>query len=101
MNILRRWSSSITSEQSVSRLVVGVSEPVHDLQYLGATPSVMLDKLAEKVRFKSSPTERRIIVAGGISGSCAGSISVVTVSNGSIVMRLDFLVITWFPMIRS
>ena len=51
----------------------------------------MSDKFANKLRLEFSPTQRRIIVADGTSGSCTGSISGVSVSFGSILMRLDFL----------
>ena len=44
------------------------------------------------LRLELSPTERRIIVTDGTSESCAGSISGITVSFGSIVMRLDLAI---------
>ena len=63
----------------------------------GAIPNVMIDKSANKLRLELSPTEIRVIVADGTSGICAGSISGIPVSFGSIVMRLDFLVIASVP----
>ena len=57
----------------------------------------MLDKLANKLRLELALTERRIIVADITSGGCAGSMSGVSVSFCSIVMRLDFLVIVSVP----
>ena len=42
-------------------------------------------------------TERPIIVANGNSGSCSGLTSRIPVSFGSIVVRLDFLLITSVP----
>ena len=59
----------------------------------GAILNVMPNKLADKLKLELSPTKRRIIVADGISESCAGSISWIPVSFGSIVMWLDRLVI--------
>ena len=57
----------------------------------------MSDELASKLRLELPPTERRMIVADGTSGICAGSISGIPVSFGPIVMRLDFLVIASVP----
>ena len=73
------------------------SEAVYSLLDSGAIPNVMSYKLVRKLRLELSRTERRIIVAVGTSGSCAGSISGIPVSFGSIVMRLDFLVIASVP----
>ena len=73
------------------------SEAVYGSLYSGDIPNVMSDKLANKLRLELSQTDRRIIVAGGTSGSWAGSISGIKVSFGSIVMRLDLLVITSVP----
>ena len=57
----------------------------------------MSDRLSNKLRLELSSTERRIIVADGNSGSCAGSILGIAVSFVSTVMRLDFLVIASVP----
>ena len=73
------------------------SEAVYRLLDSGAISNVMSEKLVEKLRLELSPTERLVIVADGTSGICAGSISGIPVSFGSIVMRLDFLVITSVP----
>ena len=73
------------------------SEAVYGLLDSGDIQNVMPDKLDRKLRLELSTTERRIIVADGTSGSCAGSISGIPVSFGSIVMRLDFLVIASVP----
>ena len=73
------------------------SEAVYVFLDSGAIPNVMSDNLADKLGLEPSPTERRIIVADRTSGSCAGSISGISVSFGSIVMRLDFLVIASVP----
>ena len=69
------------------------SEAVYGLLDSESIPNVMSDKLAINSRLELSPTERRITVADGTSGSCAGSISGTPFGFGSIVMRLDFLVI--------
>ena len=73
------------------------SEPVHVLRDSGSIPNVMSDNSADNLRLELSPTERRIIVADGTSGSCAGSILRIPVTFGSIVVHLDFLVIASVP----
>ena len=73
------------------------SEAVYGFLNSWTISNVVLDKLANKLRLELFPTERRIIVAGGTSGSCAGSISGIPVGFDSIVMRLDFLVIASVP----
>ena len=87
---------STPNSHQVVELVV-YSEAVYGLLDSGAIPNVMSDKLANKLRLYLSRTERRIIVADGTSGSCAGSISGIPVSFGSIVMHLDFLVVSSVP----
>ena len=89
-------SPSLTNRHQVVELEV-YSEAVYGLLDSGAVPNVMSDKVANKLRLELSPTERRIIVADRTSGGCAGSISGIPVSFGSIVMRLDFLVIAPVP----
>ena len=73
------------------------SEAVYGLLDSGAIPNAMSDTLANKLRLELYTTERRIIVADRISGSCTGSISRIPVSLGSIVVLLDFLVILSVP----
>ena len=73
------------------------SDAVYGLLESGAIPNVVSDMLAKRLRLELSQTERRIIVGDGTSGSCPRSISDIPVSFGSIVMRLDFLVIILVP----
>ena len=89
-------SPAIPNRHQVLELAV-YSEAACILLDSGAIPNVMSDKLAKNLRRERFPTERRIIVADGTSGSCAGSISGIPVSFGSIVMRLDFLAISSVP----
>ena len=73
------------------------SEPVFWLLDSGAIPNVMSDSLAEKLRFQLSPTKRRIVVADGSTGDCAGILQEILVSFGDIAARLDFMVIKSLP----
>ena len=90
------WGPSPPNRRQVVELAV-YSEAVYGLLDSGATPNVMSVKLVKKLKLELSPTERRIIVADRTSGNCAGSISGIPVSFGSILMRLDFLVIASVP----
>ena len=85
---------------SINRQIVELavcSEAVYGLLDSGTIPNFISDKLANKLRLELSPIESRIIVVDGISGSWAGSISVIPVSFDSIVMRFNFLVIASVP----
>ena len=82
-----RGTSPQNSHQVVELAVY--SEAVYGLLDSGAIPNVMSDMLSSRLRLEFSPTERRVIVADGTSGSYAGSTSGVPDSFGSIVMRLD------------
>ena len=58
------------------------SEEVYGLLDFDVIPNFMSDKLADNFTWDFSRTERRIIVAYGTSGNCAGSISGIPVSFG-------------------
>ena len=94
MNVAGKGNRGLShpSRQQLVELAVN-SEAVYGLFDSGDIANVMSEKLANKLRLVLPPTERHIIVADGTSRSCAGSISGIPVSCGSIVMRLDFLVI--------
>ncbi len=57
----------------------------------------MSDSLAEKLGLHLSTTKRRIVVADGSTGECAGILQEIPVSFGNIVVRLDFMVIKSLP----
>ena len=94
MNVAGKGNRGLShpSHQQLVELAIN-SEAGYGLFDSGDVPNVMLEKLANKLRLVLSPKERRIIFADGTSRSCARSISGIPVSWGSIVMRLDFLVI--------
>ena len=73
------------------------SEPVYALLDSGAIPNVMSTGLAKKLKLDLEPTNRRIIVADGSSGSCQGVVSAIPVGFGDIVKRLDFMVVDSVP----
>ena len=73
------------------------SEPVYGLLDSGAIANVMSDTLADKLRWNLAPTKRRIVVADGSIGDCAGILEEILVSFGNIVMRLNFMLIKSFP----
>ena len=99
---MRRTSLNVAGEGFRSPSPTNILKLVELALYTGAVyglldfraiPNVMLDKLAMKLRLELYPTEKPMIVADGTSGSCAGSMSGIPVSFGSILLLLDFLVI--------
>ena len=80
------------NRHQVAKLTV-YSEHVYALLDSEAIPNVMSSKLAKKLKLRLESTQRRIVVANGTSGSCDGVVSDVPIGFGSIVMRLNFMVI--------
>ncbi len=73
------------------------SEPVYGILDTSAIPNVISDTLVEKLRLNLTPTKRRIVVADGTTGACTGILEAIPVSFGSIVVRLNFMVIKSLP----
>ena len=73
------------------------SEPVYALLDSGAIPDIMSARLAEKLKLEVEPTNRRIIVANGASEGVKGTVTNIPVGFGSVVTRLNFLVMESVP----
>ena len=79
-----------TNRHQVVKLSV-YSDSVYRLLGSRDIPNVMSDTLAENLRLKLSSTKKRIVVAGGSTGDCAGLLEEIPVSFGDTVLRLNFM----------